>query len=82
MVKLGQGGFAVLDNSDRYPNASAALPEAGLIEVGFHDFRPVRRFRSTTSIYLDLAFRPKPKQWRLPLTPVGGKPVSGNRWDV
>lgn len=81
-TKLSPGGFAVLDNSDWYPNASATLREAGLIEIDFHDFRPVRHFRSTTSIYLDPAFRPKPKQGRLPLTPIGGKKVSGNRWDV
>lgn len=81
-AKLTKGGFAVLDNSDWYPNASAALREAGLIEVDFHDFRPVRHFRSTTSMYLEPSFRPKPKQGRLPLTPVGGKRVSGNRWDV
>ena len=80
-AKLAKGGFAVLDNSDWYPNASAVLRKAGLIEIDFHDFRPVRHFRSTTSMYLHPDFRPKPKQERLPLTPVGGKRVSGNRWD-
>lgn len=81
-AKLAPGGFAVLDNSDWYPNASAELRAAGLIEIDFHDFRPVRHFRSTTSMYLEPAFRPKPKQDRLPLTPIGGKKVSGNRWDL
>jgi hypothetical protein len=80
--KLAPGGFIILDNSDWYPNASRALREAGLIEIDFHDFRPAHHFRATTSIYLHPEFRPRPKQDRLPLTPIGGKYIPNNRLDL
>lgn len=82
LLKLAPGGFAILDNSDWYPNASRALREAGLIEVDFHDFRPAHHFRATTSIYLHPEFRPTPKKERLPLTPIGGKYIPNNRLDL
>jgi hypothetical protein len=79
---LRPGGFVILDNSDWYPNASKALREADLIQVDFHDFRPLHHFRCTTSLFLHPAFRPKPRAGRLPLVPIGGKDVAEtNTWD-
>jgi len=79
---LRPGGFIVLDNSDWYPNAAGVLRGADLIQVDFHDFRPLHHFRCTTSLFLHQGFRPKPKASRLPLVPIGGKDVADtNRWD-
>jgi len=79
---LRPAGFVVLDNSDWYPNAARALREADLIQIDFHDFRPLHSFRCTTSLFLHRDFRPKPKEARLPLPPIGGKDVADtNRWD-
>ena len=79
---LRPGGFIVLDNSDWYPNAARALRDADLIQVDFHDFRPLHHYRCTTSLFLHREFRPKPKSARLPLVPIGGKDVADtNRWD-
>jgi len=75
-------GFIVLDNSDWYPNAARTLRDADLIQVDFHDFRPLHHFRCTTSLFLHRGFRPKPKSARLPLVPIGGKDAADtNRWD-
>lgn len=79
--RLAPGGFIILDNSDWYPNAAAALREIGLIQVDFHDFRPAKPYRATASLFLSPSFRPTPKAERLPLPPVGGKFVSVNYWD-
>jgi hypothetical protein len=79
---LRPGGFAILDNSDWYPNAARALRNADLIQVDFHDFRPLHHFRCTTSLFLHRDFRPKPATARMPLAPIGGKDVAdGNEWD-
>jgi SAM-dependent methyltransferase len=79
---LRPGGFIILDNSDWYPNAARQLRDADLIQVDFHDFRPLHHFRCTTSLFLHAAFRPKPQAVRLPLVPIGGKDVAAtNRWD-
>jgi SAM-dependent methyltransferase len=79
---LKPGGFVILDNSDWYPNAAQALRTADLIQVDFHDFRPLHSFRCTSSLFLHPAFRPKPLAGRLPLVPIGGKDVAAtNRWD-
>jgi len=80
-AKLAKGGFVLLDNSDWYPRAAAVLREAGLIQVDFHDFRPARPYRATASIFLSPDFRPRPRLARLPLSPIGGKPVAINYWD-
>jgi hypothetical protein len=82
LPKLEAGGFVILDNSDWYPNTSKLLRDAQLIEVDFHDFRPCHHFRATTSIYLTRDFRPKPKGPRLPLSPIGGKQIALNGWDI
>lgn len=80
--RLNPGGFVLLDNSDWYPNAAHVLREADLIQVDFHDFRPLHSFRCTTSLFLHREFRPKPKAARLPLPPIGGKDVAEtNGWD-
>lgn len=79
---LRPGGFILLDNSDWYPNAAALLRDADLIQVDFHDFRPLHHFRCTTSLFLHRSFRPTPRSTRLPLPPIGGKDVAAtNGWD-
>jgi hypothetical protein len=79
---LKAGGLVILDNSDWFPNAARVLREADLIQVDFHDFRPLHHFRCTTSLFLHREFRPKPKADRLPLMPIGGKDVAQtNQWD-
>jgi hypothetical protein len=79
---LRPGGFVILDNSDWFPNAARALREADLIQVDFHDFRPLHHFRCTTSLFLHRDFRPKPGAGRLPQVPIGGKDVADtNQWD-
>jgi hypothetical protein len=58
------------------------LRAADLIQVDYHDFRPLHHFRCTTSIFLHRDFRPKPKSSRLPLVPIGGKDLADtNQWD-
>lgn len=79
--KVADGGFVILDNSDWYPNASRILREGGLIQIDFHDFRPLHFYRATTSIFLTPGFRPKPLENRLPLSPIGGKVVTESLWD-
>ncbi|MDE1938630.1 MAG: hypothetical protein KGI68_06395 [Alphaproteobacteria bacterium] len=79
---LNSDGFIVLDNADWYPNTTQLMREADLIQIDFHDFRPLRWYRCTTSLFLHRGFRPKPRQGRLPLTPIGGKDISqANDWD-
>jgi hypothetical protein len=79
---LNPGGFIILDNSDWYPNASRALRDGDLIQIDFHDFRPLHHFRCTSSLFIHSAFRPKPRLARLPLVPIGGKDLANtNEWD-
>jgi SAM-dependent methyltransferase len=80
---LRPGGLVLLDNSDWFPYAARVLREADLIQVDFHDFRPLHHYRCTTSLFMHRDFRPKPKSTRLPLVPIGGKDVAeSNQWDV
>ncbi len=79
---LKPGGFILLDNADWYPNATAMLRAADLIQVDFNDFRPLRWYRCATSLFLHKDFRPKPKGSRLPLPLIGGKDIGEvNAWD-
>jgi predicted O-methyltransferase YrrM len=82
LARLSPGGFVLLDNSDWYPNAARLLRDADLIQVDFHDFRPLHSYRCTTSLFLHREFRAKPRAARLPLPPIGGKDVAEtNAWD-
>jgi predicted O-methyltransferase YrrM len=70
--RLRPGGLIVLDNSDWYPNTTAMLRAAGLIQVDMSGFGPINAYTWTTSLFLDRAFRPRPLADRLPSTPNGG----------
>ena len=80
---LRPGGFVLLDNSDWYPNTTAMLRAADLIQVDFHDFRPLRWYRCATSLFLHREFRARPRHGRLPLPLIGGKDIAPtNDWDA
>ena len=80
---LRPGGFILLDNADWYPNTTALLRAADLIEVDFHDFRPLRWYRCSTSLFLHKQFRARPRHGRLPLPLIGGKDIADtNQWDM
>ena len=81
--RLKPGGFIILDNSEWYPNTTALLRAADLIQVDFLDFRPLRWYRCASSIFLHRDFRAKPRDTRLPLPPIGGKDIAAvNDWDA
>lgn len=82
IAKINKGGFIILDNSDWYPNTSRILRDAGLIQVDFHDFRPVHHYRATTTLFLTPEYRAKPRGARLPLNPIGGKVMPDHGWDA
>ena len=80
---LRPGGFVLPDNADWYPNTTALLRAADLIEVDFHDFRPLRWYRCSTSLFLHKEFRARPRHGRLPLPLIGGKDIAdSNQWDT
>ncbi len=79
---LNDGGFILLDNADWYPNTTAMLREADLIQVDFPDFRPLRWYRCATSLFLHRNFRARPRYERLPQPLIGGKDIAAaNEWD-
>ncbi len=79
---LKPGGFILLDNADWYPNTTALLRAADLIQVDFHDFRPLRWYRCATSLFLHKDFRARPRYGRLPQPLIGGKDIAAaNDWD-
>lgn len=79
---LKGGGFILLDNADWYPNTTAMLRDADLIQVDFPDFRPLRWYRCATSLFLHRDFRARPRYERLPQPLIGGKDIAGNNnWD-
>lgn len=80
---LRPGGFILLDNADWYPNTTQLLRTADLIQVDFHDFRPLRWYRCSTSLFLHKEFRARPCHGRLPLPLIGGKDIADlNQWDI
>jgi hypothetical protein len=80
---LRPGGFILLDNADWYPNTTELLRRADLIQVDFHDFRPLRWYRCATSLFLHKEFRARPRHGRLPLPLIGGKDIAdANQWDI
>ncbi|HEX7895401.1 MAG TPA: class I SAM-dependent methyltransferase [Terriglobales bacterium] len=79
---LNPGGFILLDNADWYPNTTALLRAADLIQVDFADFRPLRWYRCATSLFLHKDFRVRPRYERLPQPLIGGKDIANsNDWD-
>jgi predicted O-methyltransferase YrrM len=79
---LNPGGFILLDNADWYPNTTALLRSADLIQVDFADFRPLRWYRCATSLFLHKDFRARPRYDRLPQPLIGGKNIAdSNDWD-
>lgn len=82
LAVLNEGGFILLDNADWYPNTTALLRDADLIQVDFPDFRPLRWYRSATSLFLHRKFRALPRFERLPQPLIGGKDIAAkNDWD-
>ncbi len=80
---LRPGGLILLDNADWYPNTTQLLRTADLIQVDFHDFRPLRWYRCSTSLFLHKEFRARPRHGRLPLPLIGGKDIAdSNQWDI
>jgi hypothetical protein len=71
---LREGGMVILDNSDWFHQASAALRGAGLIEVDMTGFSPINEFTSTTSFYFDRRYNFAPKADRQPVGGIGSKP--------
>lgn len=80
-VLLKPGGLIILDNAEWYPNTTALLRAKDLIQIDFHDFRPLHHYRTVTSLFLHPAFRARPRATQLPQIPVGGRPVDLNGWD-
>ena len=79
---LNPGGFILLDNADWYPNTTALLRAADLIQVDFADFRPLKWYRCATSLFLHKEFRARPRYDRLPQPLIGGKDIAAaNDWD-
>lgn len=82
LTLLNEGGFILLDNADWYPNTTAMLRAADLIQVDFPDFRPLRWYRCATSLFLHPNFRARPRYERLPQPLIGGKDIAAkNDWD-
>ena len=83
LTLLKPGGFILLDNADWYPNTTALLRGADLIQVDFPDFRPLRGYRCATSLFLTKEFRARPRYERLPQPVIGvqGHIAAANEWD-
>ena len=82
LTLLKEGGFILLDNADWYPNTTAMLRAADLIQIDFPDFRPLRWYRCATSLFLHPKFRARPRYERLPQPLIGGKDIAAkNDWD-
>jgi hypothetical protein len=70
---LKPGGFVILDNSDWFPEASANLRDADLIEVDMAGIAPINDFVSTTSFYFHREFRGRPRADRQPVGAIGSQ---------
>lgn len=79
--KLTAGGVILLDNSDWYPNTAKFLRGSGLLQVDFHGLRPCHGHACTSTLFFDRAFQPAPIGARLPLPPIGGRPLLSQLWD-
>jgi hypothetical protein len=66
LLHVKSDGFIVLDNSDVWVSAAETLRAGGLIQVDFAGFSPATRFEQVTSVFLQPAFRPKPRERFLP----------------
>jgi hypothetical protein len=73
---LKPGGLIILDNSDWYHSAAAALRDAGLIEIDFTGFGPLNSICWTTSFFLHRDFRIPSCSSRQPTPGVGASPIS------
>lgn len=83
LTLLKPGGFILLDNADWYPNTTALLRAADLIQVDFPDFRPLRWYRCASSLFLHKDFRARPRYGALPQPLIGGKDIAtANEWDA
>lgn len=71
---LKPGGLIILDNSDWFPEASARLRAADLIEVDMAGFAPINDCAHTTSFYFDRQFRAEPRHDQQPTAPIGSVP--------
>lgn len=78
---LKPGGFIILDNSEWYPNTANYLRSLDLIEIDMFDFRALRHYRTTTSLFLHPEFRPRPRDKRMPAVPIGGRGIPAHGWD-
>ena len=78
---LRPGGFIILDNSEWYPNTAEYLRGLDLIEIDMFDFRALRHYRTTTSLFLHPEFRPRPRDKRMPAVPIGGRGIPVHGWD-
>ena len=70
MEKVRDDGLIVLDNSDRYPEATRRLRDSDRFQVDFSGFGPVNNYAWTTSVFLRAACRLQ-KGFAPPL-PIGG----------
>lgn len=71
---LKPGGFIILDNSDWFPEASANLRAADLIEVDMAGMAPNADCVLTTSFYFHRDFTARPKADRQPVGAIGSRP--------
>ncbi len=71
---LTDGGMVILDNSDWFPQASANLRGAGLIEADMTGFAPIIDHASTTSFYFARGFNIPSGGDRQPHPGIGSRP--------
>ncbi|MHB8464490.1 MAG: O-methyltransferase [Acidimicrobiales bacterium] len=72
---LREGGMFILDNSEWFPEVTAMLRSADLIEIDFSGFGPLADHSSTTSIFLHRASKFAPLGGSQPKIPRGGMAI-------